>query len=90
MKTEIINVKKIYKGAIDIRDYIVERLIKNDIHAHVILNTATEKGEMILSPEQLKKHIRESEPTASKYNNSNYKLRGYKWKAEDKNQIKLF
>lgn len=87
---EIVNVKKTFMGTVDVRDYIVEKCLKNNRSVKVILRSKDENGEMILSPERLKHPDDISEPKTSKFNGQKYRLKMYKWRPENKNQPKLF
>lgn len=73
-------VKKIYKGCIDIRDYIVQRCIQENKYIKIVHGDK----QMVLSPLQLKNEVvRRSEPFKSNYNNlESYRLFSYIWKPE--------
>jgi hypothetical protein len=76
MKT--INVKKLYKGNIDIRSYVVDKCIENGESIEVTLEGR--EGKMILSPEDLKdKLIGEPTEIKSQFNINSYTLMSYKW-----------
>lgn len=71
-----IEIKKLYQGMIDVRDYTVQECIKKKHSLRVKFD-----GEvMILTPHQLEHEIkRKSEPIPSKFDKSTYVLYGYEW-----------
>lgn len=74
-------VKKLWNGRVSLRDYIVEKHIRNKEPIKVIYNM----DEMVLSVRELEK--RDSMTTVkSKFDGKSYKLYDYIWRPQDKNQ----
>lgn len=72
-------IKKIYKGLASVRDYEVEKCIKNNESMTIIYDGDA----MTLSPEQLKtERVGVSSVLKSQYGND-YVLFNYRWEPED-------
>jgi hypothetical protein len=76
MKT--VNIKKLYKGNIDLRSYIVDKAIENNESIEVTLEG--HEGKMILSPEALEDDWVNETEIKSQFNRDSYTLLSYKWK----------
>ena len=76
--------KKLWHGRISLRDYVVEKQIKNNEPIKVLLNDE----EMILSVRELEKRDSITK-VQSKYNGLTYKLYDYVWSPKDKRQGEL-
>jgi|TARA_R100000388_G_scaffold94418_1_gene81561 hypothetical protein len=81
---KIFRVKKLWHGRISLRDYVVEKQIKNNEPIKVLLNDE----EMILSVRELEKRDSITK-VQSKYNGLTYKLYDYVWSPKDKRQGEL-
>jgi len=80
-------VKKLYNNLVEVRDYDVQNAITRNENLVIIYNEQT----MTLTPQDLKDRvISTSEPFKSKIGASDSKLIGYRWKPENKDQLKLF
>lgn len=73
----LVHCKKAFKGNIDIRNYIVEKAIKNNESITVKCDAFEEVS--IYSPEELKNPLRNQGPYQSKFEGKYY-LYVYKWK----------
>jgi hypothetical protein len=74
-------VKKLWNGRVSLRDYIVEKHIRNKEPIKVVYNM----DEMVLSVRELEK--RDSMTTVkSKFNGKSYSLYDYVWRPQNKNQ----
>jgi hypothetical protein len=72
-----IEIKKLYKGMVEVRDYTVEECIKKG-HA---LRIKFDGEVMILTPHEMENNIKsKSKPIKSRFHDgSSYILYGYKW-----------
>lgn len=69
-------IRKIYKGQVDLRDYDVEKCIKQKKHMEIVHNGQ----KMILSPEELtSKRVSISGEFVSQTGGKPYHLYGYVW-----------
>lgn len=75
------NIKRLYKGKIDLRDYEVEKAIKNNKGYKITCDEYPEE-EMLLSVEDLKKGIKSEEFIISKIGGKNYYLYSYFWRTK--------
>jgi hypothetical protein len=75
-----IEIKKVYKGLAEVRDYDVDSCINLNKHLEIVYFDES----MILSPEELKTKIKSiSKVFNSKTGGKNYKLYGYKWEPNE-------
>ena len=83
-----VEAKKVYRGLVSVRDYIVTRAIKN----HEDLVVFNEQGEMVIPYEQLHTGKEITRNLRSMYNNKSYNLIDFRWHPikKDENQMELF
>ena len=83
MKT--IKVKKLWLGhLVSIRDYVVNKAIEEGG-----LTVEHDGKKMFLSVEELKNGNSQTKKLNSKFKQGTYNLVDYRWKPDDKNQLKL-
>ena len=80
-----VKVKKLWMGhLVSVRDYIVNKAIKEGG-----LEVQHEGKTMFLSVEELKNGSTQTKKLNSKFKKSTYNLVDYRWKPDDKSQLKL-
>lgn len=77
---EKVRVRKLYNNTAEIRDYVVERLIKEEKPLQIMFDEEV----MTLSPESLvEKRVNVSKMFISKLGKRNYKLYAYAWNPDE-------
>jgi len=76
---KVITLKRLYNGIASLRDYTVDKALRNNESIKVRCNGQ----EMCLSPSDLRKGERGSEKIVSKFDGTSYYLVDFKWKVNE-------
>lgn len=83
LKMKVVTLKRLYNGIASLRDYTIEKALRNNDGITVRCNGQ----EMYLSPEDLKRGERGSEKIISKFDGTSYYLVDFKWRISQRGLI---